>query len=193
LASEQEQSFAQRLRRFREAVGLTQEELAFRAGLSPNAISDLERSKRRRPRPHTVRSLADALGLSEEKHASLVAAVPRTGKDRATPAATYVPGLPIPPTPLLGREPHLEEVTGLLGHSEVRLLTLTGTGGVGKTRLALQAARDAAGLFPDGIVFVALAQLNDGELVVPSIVRSLELRNAKGQQPRQTLHDYMRD
>ena len=193
MASEQEQSFAQRLRRLRETAGLTQEELALGAELSPNAISDLERGKRRRPHPHTVRSLADALELSEEEHASLVAAVPRRGDDRSTPATTHTPALPIPSTLLLGRERDLREVTDLLGLSEVRLLTLTGTGGVGKTRLALEAARGAAGLFPDGIAFVELAPLNDAEFVVPTIVRCLEVREAKGQHPRQTLHTYLRD
>ena len=63
--TEQGQSFGERLRRLREAAGLTQEELAGAAGLTPNAVSDLERGRRRRPYPHTVRSLADALGLTD--------------------------------------------------------------------------------------------------------------------------------
>src|SRR3712207_3436679 len=78
-AEQQEPPFGKRLRRLREAAALTQEELAGRAGLSPNAISDLERGRRRRPYPHTVRALADALELSGEERASLFAAVPKRG------------------------------------------------------------------------------------------------------------------
>jgi transcriptional regulator with XRE-family HTH domain len=72
----QDRPFGARLRRVREAAGLTQEDLAARAGLSAKGISDLERGARRRPRPHTVRALADALELSEDERASLLATVP---------------------------------------------------------------------------------------------------------------------
>ena len=67
---EQDPPFGVRLRRFREEAGLTQEELASRAGLTPNAIGALERGERRRPYPHTLRSLADALQLSEDQRRS---------------------------------------------------------------------------------------------------------------------------
>ena len=66
--------FATRLRRFRDAAGLTQEELAERAGLTVNAIGALERGERRRPYPHTVRVLGDALGLDDTERAELAAA-----------------------------------------------------------------------------------------------------------------------
>ena len=94
---EQESTFAARLQRLREAAGLTQEGLA---RLTRNAISSLERGERKRPYPHTVRSLADALGLSEDERAALLAAVPR--KDGEVPIArAALPGstLPIPATP----------------------------------------------------------------------------------------------
>ena len=65
------------MRQFREAAGLTQEELAERARLSTNAISALERGQRRRPYPHTVRALADALDLSGNERAVLLAAAPK--------------------------------------------------------------------------------------------------------------------
>src|SRR3712207_3773729 len=151
------------------AAGLTQEELAERAGLTARGISDLERGQRRRPYPHTVRSLADALELPENERSSLLAAVPKRGGTTTEEAVDVLASpLPVPPTPLVGRERELEEIKTLLGQPEVRLFTLTGTGGVGKTRLAIQAVRDAADLFPDGVEFVALAPLMDSGLLVPT-------------------------
>src|SRR3712207_1946926 len=130
--SEQVPSFGARLRQLREAAGLTQEELAGRAGLTRNAISALERGERRRPYPHTVRVLADALDLSDDERTTLAAAVPRQDEDYdPMGAARLQRSIPTPPTPLLGRERDLEEMAVLLSRPEIHLLTLTGTGGVG--------------------------------------------------------------
>jgi transcriptional regulator with XRE-family HTH domain len=143
---EHDAPFGRRLRRLRESAGLTQEELAEKADLSAKGISDLERGERKRPYPHTVRALADALELLDEERASLLAAVPERGRGghRTLTVAPEL-SLPEPPTPVVGRERDLEEIKAFLYRPEVRLLTLTGTGGVGKTRLALEAARDAGG------------------------------------------------
>jgi transcriptional regulator with XRE-family HTH domain len=171
--------FGARLRDLRESAGLTQEELAERAGLTGKTISLLERGERKRPYPHTVRSLADALELSEEERAVLTGAIPgRTSGDGAPvtdeAAATYPSALPVSLTPLLGRELEVEEIVSLLGRAggagaAVRLLTLTGPGGIGKTRLGIEAAKKAGGYFPDGVAFVALAPLGDAALVMPTV------------------------
>jgi predicted ATPase/DNA-binding XRE family transcriptional regulator len=185
--------FGARLRRLREAAGLTQEELAVRAGLSRNAVGALERGIRKRPYPHTVRSLARALGLSEEERTALSSAVPKEGgaDPFSVPAPAAESNLPRPTTSLLGRERELVEIGTFL--QAARLLTLTGTGGVGKTRLAIEAAREAAGLFPEGAVFVALAHLGDSGFVLPTIAQSLGLRESGGRTPREALHAYLRE
>lgn len=186
--------FGERLRRLREAAGLTQEELAARAGLTAKAVSALERGERKRPYPHTVRSLADALDLPEDERLALQAAIPRRGAEApAAPVPDAEPALPGPHTPLVGRERELAEIGRFLGERGARLLTLTGTGGVGKTRLALQAAREAAHLFPDGVVFVGLASLGDPALVLPTIAQALGLREAEYRTPLEAIRGRLRD
>jgi transcriptional regulator with XRE-family HTH domain len=95
LAAGRDVPFGTRLRGLREAAGLTQEELAESAGLSVRAIRSLERGERKRPYPHTVRSLADALGLPEDERALLLAAVPGRGAPDgvATPRSPTFPPL----------------------------------------------------------------------------------------------------
>jgi LuxR family transcriptional regulator, maltose regulon positive regulatory protein len=157
-----ESTFGQRLRVFREHAGLSQEELAERAGLTPNAVGALERGVRRRPYPHTVRALATALALSEAERSALLATIPRrgtgapapasgpanfpdSGKVDTTPARSAVPpALPliklpltklfVPPLPAtLVRRPRL---VARLGESLQRPLTLiSAPPGWGKTSL----------------------------------------------------------
>ena len=97
----------------------------------------------------------------------------------------YRTNLPVPATPFLGRERELAEVVELLTRDDLRLLTLTGPGGTGKTRLALQAAAEASESFPDGVFWVPLAPLRDPELVLSSLAQTLEVR----EEPDRPLQD----
>jgi predicted ATPase/DNA-binding CsgD family transcriptional regulator len=97
-------------------------------------------------------------------------------------SSAYYYNLPIQPTPLIGREQEVETTRALLQRSQVRILTLTGPGGVGKTRLGLQIATDMQDDFKDGICFVPLASVSDADLVIPIIAQVLGLTDA-GDQP----------
>ena len=88
--------------------------------------------------------------------------------------------LPSDATPFVGREAELDEVVRILGRDDVRLVTLTGAGGIGKTRLALRAAARTAGAFEEGAAFVSLASLADERLVVGSIATAVGLRDSSG-------------
>jgi predicted ATPase/class 3 adenylate cyclase len=89
------------------------------------------------------------------------------------PKSLYRATLPVPATPFLGRRRELTQVVGLLERDDVRLLTLTGPGGTGKTRLAIEAAAAASGRYPDGVFWVELAPLRDAALVVPAVAQAL--------------------
>src|SRR5215210_953432 len=89
--------------------------------------------------------------------------------------------LPLQPTPLIGREKEVAAVVKLLEREDVRLVTLMGTGGTGKTRLGLQAAADMLDDFPDGVWFVELAPITDPSLVVSTIAQVLGVKEAGGQ------------
>ena len=185
-------AFGDLLRRRRDAAGLTQEDLADRTGLTSQAISLLERGERRRPQRYTVRKLAEALGLEGRELAEFESASRGASARRRTSEAS-LRALPAPSTPLVGREEEVAAVAGLVAHEEVRLLTLTGPGGVGKTRLALEVARVSREAFADGVVFAPLAALRDAAVVPSVIAETLGIREVAGQALIHTLQQHLRD
>jgi predicted ATPase/transcriptional regulator with XRE-family HTH domain len=201
------ESFAQLLQYYRKAAGLTQEALAEHANLSARAISDLERGVKRRPRRETLQLLITALTLTPADAARLAAAA----RAVAAPAAPEHPAplpqnlprpsdplderpnnLPILLTTLIGREAECRHARTLLGQPEVRLLTITGPPGVGKTRLALQLAADLLADFSEGAWFIELVALEDAELLAATLAGALGIRQEPGQPLLAQLRDQLR-
>jgi len=156
---------------------LTQAELAERAGISERAVSDIERGLRRVVYRETTRRLLAALELSDSEAADFEAAargraVP--AEDRPAWATLSTPTLPR--TRLIGRTEEMDNVAGLVMNPDVRLVTLVGTGGVGKTRIAVELGATLKGQFEGGVVFVSLGNLRDVELVLPAIAGALRVR-----------------
>ena len=159
------------LKKLRLAVGLTQEELAERAGISARTVSDVERGLRTAVHRDTGHRLATALGLADEQLREFDALA---GARQASPLPVPPAGrLPQVPTPFLGRTAELDTISAALQGSDVRLLTLTGPGGIGKTRLALEAARRTQASFGGGVFFVSLGEVRDASLVGPEFAKAI--------------------
>ncbi|HEY7294736.1 MAG TPA: helix-turn-helix domain-containing protein, partial [Dehalococcoidia bacterium] len=185
-------SFATLLRQRRRAAALTQEALAERARLSVRTISDLERGIHRSAHLMTVRLIVDALGLEGEERSQLLAASLR-GRDtqpaaECTPQAPPWPAqLPVPFTPLLGREREVATLVQLLQSERVRLLTITGPPGTGKTLLALHVASVLGAGFADGVAFVSLEPLREPKLLPYALACALSVRETVFHSPLECL------
>jgi predicted ATPase/ribosome-binding protein aMBF1 (putative translation factor) len=174
--------FGTLLRRHRLTAGFSQEALAERAGMSTNGISALERGYRRTPHRETLALLAASLSLKPDERARFEAAAARPSHPRYAPVfrggvasegAAFA--LPISLATFVGRRKELEEISALV--REHRFVTLTGTGGIGKTQTALQVA---TGLEHDdrALCFVGLAPIADSTLVAPTIAAALGVQEA---------------
>ena len=166
--------FGAHLKALREAAGFTQEELATIAGLSVHAVSSLERGERQRPHLETVRALSAALDLKGDARDALVACA-RGPAHHAAVDELSATSLPLPLTRLLGRERDLEMLQQWLADPAARLITLIGPGGVGKTRLALEVARNIAEDDSTRVVFVELASIRQATFVGSAIAEALGL------------------
>src|SRR5919108_1766234 len=162
-------SFGELLRQHRLAQGLTQEVLAERAGLSAHGILKLERNSTH-PYRETAERLSRALRLTGEAEVRFRAAAQPMPRRRAGAVAVRPPlddqarhNLPYQTTSFIGREADVAQVQQRLGES--RLLTLTGAGGCGKTRLALEVGRQVVEHYRDGVWLVDLAPLSEPSLI----------------------------
>jgi predicted ATPase/DNA-binding XRE family transcriptional regulator len=194
-------SFGALLRAYRRECELRQEELAERAGISVYTISNLERGVAQSPHKDTVELLARALGLSAADEAAFLTAARHSSalqrRARAHPVAlSQARPLPLPLTPLIGRERELGELVAQLQRPDARLVTLVGLGGVGKTRHALAAAHTLASKtwqVPAAVTWVSLARLRDPALVLGAIAEAVGARETPTRPLAASLRDMLTD
>lgn len=186
-------AFGEVVVRYRRAAGLTQEELAERATLGVRTLRYLEQGTSR-PQRETVRLIAEALGLAGAEYAAFehAARARRTPGPQVAPLRAAPQNLPAPVTSLVGRAEERAGIAAMVRDEEIRLVTITGLGGVGKTRLGLAVAADLLPDFPDGLFFVPLAGIRESAFVIPAIARALDIREAAGQTTREALIGYLR-
>lgn len=188
------ETFGDFLRRRRVDAGFTQEGLAELAAISTRAISDIERGMRSSIYRDTATRLADALGLEGAERAAFEQAGRRAPASVSRQSQAEIGGrgaiaaIPSPLTRLIGRAEELAAVVGALRPGTVRVLTLVGPGGIGKTRLAIEAAEEVAADFADGACFVPLAVTRDPAMVPSLIARELGLASV-----RKPMHEAVRD
>lgn len=180
-------SFGSWIKRRRKALDLTQQELAKQVGCSSSLIFKIEADERR-PSRQIAELLAEKLDIPTEQRMlflkiarqekgiiNLDAITHLSGIEPVTSTKQNPSNIPIPPTPLVGRDHELRVITQQLREPSCRLLSLTGPGGIGKTRLAIEAGRQLESHFPDGVFFISLAGVGITEAIIPAIADVLGL------------------
>ena len=194
----QQYSFGGWLKRSRKALDLTQAGLARQVSCSAAAIRKIE-AEERRPSAQIVERLAEIFNIPQDERTTFLrfargdwrAAPTGTNEDSPWRATTKSirSNLPATTTSLIGREQETALVRRYLLNPDIRLVTLIGPPGIGKTRLSLEAARELLKDFPYGVFFVALASLDNPSLIAPAIVQALGYVEPKNQPAKQQLMD----
>jgi len=195
-------TFGEWLRQQRSLRRLTREEFAKRVGCSVSALRKIEDGERR-PSAQIAELMGNCLDIPPEERLTFVRVargelnVDRLSSVLKRAALSAAPriDLPVPPTPLIGRQPEVELVSQLLGDPQCRLLTLVGPGGIGKTRIAIEAAEKLRAVFTDGVYFIPLASVDTVRLLVPVIADAIgfAFQSASPADPKTQLFSYLKE
>lgn len=184
-----ESPFGDLLRDLRRRAGLSQQSLAEAAGLSVDAVAALERGRRRAPRAFTVRVLADALHLDEAG----VDALHRAAVGRSAVAGSSAAVPPAPSGPLVGRTDDVARIVKMVQDGSDRLITLTGPGGIGKTRLALEVAATADQAFAAGVRWLPLESVVESGDIPALLTTALGVQSTAGRDLLVSAADHVGD
>jgi transcriptional regulator with XRE-family HTH domain len=189
-------SFGQRVKAYRKNLDLTQDDLAERANCALESIRKIEQD-RQRPSRQLAEILADQLEVPEQDREDFIrlARMRAEAKD-AQAGSTWQAGsgnFPVQLTALSGRRQEIEEICQILRKTDTHLLTLTGPGGVGKTRLAIEAGQELLADFEDGVFFLLLSSLRDPALVAATLAKTLGLRETHGRMLTRQIHDFLQN
>jgi predicted ATPase/DNA-binding XRE family transcriptional regulator len=195
------ETFGEWLRQRRDGLGLTRKELAERVGCSVSTLRKIEEGERR-PSGQVAGLLANCLEVPTGERSTFLRVArgelnaERLRRERAlhssTDSSSPKTNLPIFPTPLIGRDREVEQLCQLLRDPQCRLLTLVGPGGVGKTRLAIEAASQPQDAFADGVYFVSLAPVSSLNEVVSTAANAVHFAFHGPSDPKEQLVNYLR-
>jgi transcriptional regulator with XRE-family HTH domain len=198
-------TFGEWLHEQRSLRRLTREEFAKRVGCSVSALRKIEYGERR-PSKQIAELMANCLNVPLEERSTFVRVargelrVNRLSPESKPVAARKITALktnlPFPffPTPLIGREPEVEQLSQLLCDPQCRLLTLVGPGGIGKTRLAIETASNMQDVFANGVYFIPLASASSTRLILPVVADSVgfSFHHASHADPKTQLFGYLK-